>query len=83
MLDPKLKLVLCLTKKDGTTRWYRAMSFSRFIHLNSLSSFIKAYVKVVYPLRKCSKGCVCEFANWGTYDNKKDLVFAVKAFLEK
>jgi len=79
----KLKLKLILTNKYGKKKYYRPMSFARFIQLHSLTSFTKAHVKVVYLKSKCIKGCVCESANWGNYDNKKDLVFAVKAFLEK
>lgn len=83
MLDPKLKVILKLTKKDGKVKHYRPMTFARFIQLHSLTSFTKAYVKIIYPKKEYTAGCTYEFANWGTYDNKKDLVFAVKAFLER
>ena len=79
----KLKFKLFLTKDTGKVTHYRSMYYSRFIQLIRHTSFIKAYVKISYGEKMCNRGCVCEFANWGTYETKPELIKAVKAFLEE
>lgn len=46
------------------------------------NSFKKAYVKVSYGKEQCNLGCVCEFANWGTYETRSELLKAIRDFLE-
>lgn len=45
--------------------------------------FKKAYVKVSYGKKECNFGCVCEFANWGTYETRPELLKTIRDFLEE
>lgn len=44
--------------------------------------FQKAYVKVSYGRKECNLGCVCEFANWGIYETRLELLKAIRDFSE-
>lgn len=45
--------------------------------------FKKAHVKVSYVRKECNLGCICEFANWGTYETRPELLKAIRDFLEE
>lgn len=65
-----------------TTRIYK-VSGRRFISSVVPNSFKKAYVKVSYGTKECNFGCRCEFANWGMYETRPELVKVIKDFLEE
>ncbi len=78
------RMVLKFWLKNGkiTQKYYREHG-RRFTSSIVPNSFKKAYVKVSYGRKKCNFGCVCEFANWGTYETRPELLKAIRDFLEE
>jgi hypothetical protein len=90
----KQKFYLKVYKKGKLVSSFDTGSSRRFFHrckaVKFLDSMIKAYIKVTYPYKlpsgfKNNKNEIkyIQAYNDGTYDNHKDLLFALNAFLEK
>lgn len=77
-----MKIKAKLTRKNGKVTWYRKVSLRRFLSFCSLGSFAKIYVKVEYGKRKDVRGKEVMFYNDGEYDDPKEAVKALRAFLE-
>ena len=51
--------------------------------INWQNSPLRVYIRVSYGKNKCIKGCLCTFYNDGWYEDEKELLKAVKAFMEE
>ncbi len=51
--------------------------------INFLKHDIEVYIRVFYGNSLCIQGCICPTFNDGWYKTRKDLDFAVKAFLDE
>lgn len=78
----ELKARVKLTKKNGEYRWYRKVSLRRFCYFCSLGSYARFYVRVDYGKDRDAYGKNVMFYNDGEYDDPKEAIQALRAFLE-
>ena len=70
----RLRIILKLKNKDGRTSIYHSSKTKRIHAIIKKKKFFEAFIKVDYGYG---------FNNSGVYANKKQLLFALKAFSEK
>ena len=71
---PKVRITLRLKKTDGATSTYRTSKTKRIYSFLKAENFLEAFLLVNYQK---------PFSNFGVYETKEDLIFAIKAFTEK